>query len=124
MQVTNGEIFNARESLQQLLDMDELPVAVSYQLAKLGSKFSERLVPLEQVRMGLLRKHGEEKDGQIRVEVGSPNYDKFMEELAELFSKEEEMDFDVVKFPKEVDGTPLKVKGAILMALTKFVEVD
>ncbi len=126
MKLLNGEIFSAKEPLEKLLDIGEMPIEVSYKLAKMANKLNEQFNIIEQVRLGLIRKHGEvnkEDPDQIVVNRKSEKYPKFVGELTELMNQEEEVVIEVVKIPKEVDGKPLKIKGSILVALEKFVDV-
>lgn len=125
MKLLNGEIFNAREPLQKLLGK-ELPVKVSYGLAKLANKLQEQLKVLDDVRNGLVKKYGEpdkENPGQISVKQDSGNFEKFVAEVTELMNQEVEVVIEKVKLPQEVDGKPLQIEPNILMALMQFVEV-
>ena len=120
MKLTNGEIFNAKEPLQKLLQ-EKLPVKASYGLAKLASKLHDQLEVIEKVRNGLIQTHGEqdpENPQQTRIVPGSGNWSKFAEEYGELMSQTIEIVFDVVTLPDT-----LEVEPAVLMALDKFIRV-
>ena len=120
MKLTNREIFNTKAPLESLLK-EKFPVKVSYGLAKLANKLNNHLQVIEKVRQGLIETYGEkdpENPRQIRVIPGSEKYQKFAEELGELFSQEVEVVFEVVTLPDT-----LEVEPAILMALEKFVKV-
>lgn len=126
MKLLNGEIFNAREPLQKLMEK-QLPVKVSYGLAKLANKLNDQFKVIEDVRMGLIRKYGEadkERPQQISVNPEGEKYPKFVEELTELMNQEVEVVIQKVKLPQEVDGKPLQIEPNILMALMQFVEVE
>ena len=135
MKLTNGEIFDAREPLQKLLEQ-KFPVKVSYGLAKLANKLNEQLKIIEEVRLGLIKTYGEaSKDNpkQINVDPESKNFQKFADELSELFTQEVEVIFDKVKLTENVAATcdkcghnmdkMLEIEPNILMALEKFVEI-
>lgn len=126
MKLLNGEIFNAKEPLQKLLEK-ELPVRVAYGLAKMANKLNAEFQAIEQVRMGLIRKYGEaDKDNpmQITVKLESEKYPKFVEEMNELMNQEVEVVIEKVKLPQEVDGKALQIEPSVLMPLEKFVEVE
>ena len=96
MKLTNAEILNVKEPLQQLVK-EKLPIKTSLALLKLGRKLDEFLIPAEQVRDGLVKTYGEPDEAnpnQIGVKPDSPNWKKFMEEYAELLAQENEVVFD------------------------------
>jgi len=132
MKLTNGDIFSASEPLKKLMDI-KLPVKTSYQLAKLASKLNEQLKVIDEVRNGLVRSYGEEKDGKIEVMPENPNFPKFVDEFNELMAQEVEVVFEKVKLPETVAATcdkchhnmdkALEIEPSALMALDKFIEV-
>ena len=120
MKLTNGEIFNAKEPLQELIKQ-KFPVKVSYGLAKLAAKLDDQLQVIEKVRQGLITTYGEkdsEKPTQIRVDPQSEGFPKFAEEMGELMTQEVEIVFEVVTLPDT-----LEVEPAVLMALDKFIKI-
>jgi len=132
MKVRNLEIFQAREPLQKLMEV-KLPVRASAQIAKLALALNGSLKVIDDVRNGLVKKYGEEKDGETRVEEKSESFQKFIEEFNELMEMEEEVKFEKVKLPETVAATcdkcnhnmdkPFEVEPSVLMALEKFVEI-
>lgn len=125
MKLLNGEIFNAREPLQKLIEK-ELPVKVAYGLAKMVNRLNEQFKIIEDVRQGLIRKYGEadkEDPQKMEVKASSENYPKFVVEMTELMNQEVEVVIEKVKLPEEVDGKPLQLEPSILMALEQFIEV-
>ena len=118
MQLTNGEIFSAREPLLTLMQQ-KFPVLISYGLAKLAKKLNEQLVIIEDVRHGLIKKYGTTNEiGQIVVQEDSKDFSKFVEEFNELMALATEIVVEKVKLPET-----LEIEPAVLMALEKFVEV-
>ena len=120
MKLTNGEIFNAKEPLQKLIQ-ERLPVKASYGLAKLAAKLETQLGVIEKVRQGLIQTYGEKDPDnpmQIKVDPQSENFPKFAAEIGELMSQETEMVLEVVTLPDT-----LEVEPAVLMALDKFVKI-
>ena len=120
MKLTNGEIFNAKVPLQQLV-ANKFPVKTSLALVKLVQKLNEFLIPVEQVRSGLVKTYGKpdsKNPNQARVSPGDEGWEKFLSEFEELMSQEVEVVFDVVTLPDT-----LEIEPATLMALDKFVKV-
>jgi len=133
MQLKNGEIFGAAQPLSKLMD-EKFPVKVSFGLAKLANKLNVELKAIEEVRQGLIKRYGAEKDGQLSIDQASENYAPFVEALNELFDQEVEVVFDKVKLPEKVATTcdkcshnmdkMLEIEPGILVALEKFVTVE
>ncbi len=120
MKLTNGEIFNARVPLQQLT-ANRFPVKTSLALVKLTQKLIEFLMPIEQVRQGLIKTYGKpipENPQQTSVKPGDENWDKFLAELNELMSQEVEVVVEIVTLPET-----LEIEPAIIMALEKFITI-
>lgn len=135
MKLNNGEIFASREPLQKLLG-EKFPVKVSYGLAKMANKLNDQLKVIDDVRNGLIKTYGEpdpENSQNIRVAPEGENFEKFVEEMNELFSQEVEVVFEKVKLPEKVAATcdkcshnmdkMLEIEPSVLMALEKFVSV-
>lgn len=126
MKFTNGEIFMAKEPLQKLMEQ-KFPVKVAYGLAKLSNKLNDQFKVIDEVRNGLIKTYGEvdpENPRQITVKPESEGFQKFADEMDELFAQEVEVVFEKVKLPQEVDGNQLQLEPNILMALEKFIEVE
>lgn len=133
MKVTNGEIFSASGALAKLVQCD-FPVKDSIALRQLINKLNEPFKLIEDVRQGLIRKHGKEVlkgSGQLEV-IGfndpkgrpmSKSYPEFVGEFTVLMAQEVEVDFEKVKLPAEIDGKPLQLSVNDLIALEKFIEV-
>lgn len=131
MEVTNGDIYSSRDSLQIMVGM-RLPIKVSLQVVKLVSQFNEVLEVVDQVRNRLVNDYGEpNKDGILEVvppddtrgRPKSPNFEKFDAEFKELMAQTVEIGMKKIRLPSEVDGKPLQIEPSILMALGKFIDV-
>ncbi len=135
MKITNGDIFQAKEPLQTLMEM-RFPVKTSFAIAKLASQISDKLRAIEEVRNSLIKKHGEpdpENKGQIGVKPDSKNFPSFVEDMNELMLQEEEIVFEKIKLPFKVSSTcdackhnmdkDLEIEPRILMALEKFIDM-
>ena len=131
MKLLNGEIFTASRPLSKLVDKD-FPVKVSIALRQLVTKLGESLKVIEDVRSGLVRKHGKGEGGNIEIITpddpkGRPvskSYPKFVAEFNELMTTEVEVDIEIVKVPAETDGKPLQMSVNDLVALEKFIKVE
>lgn len=120
MKLTNGEILNAKMPLQQLV-ANKFPVRTSLALVQLVQKLNEVMVPVEEVRSGLIKTYGKpipDKPGQAGVQPGDENWEKFLAEFNELMEQEVEIVFEPVALPDT-----LEIEPTILMALEKFVKI-
>lgn len=135
MELTNGEIFAAKEPLANLMSQ-KFPVRVSYNLAKLASGLNPQLKIIDEVRNGLFKTYGKPSEGnptQLTVPQDGEDYIKFLEEIAELFAQEVKVDIEKVKLPEKVAATcdkchhnmdrPLEIEAIILLQLEKFIEI-
>ncbi len=119
MKLTNMEILNAKAPLTELVKQ-QFPVKTSLALVKLVQKLNEFLIPIEQVRDGLIKTYGKpdpKNPNQMSVKQGDEGWVKFSEEFAELISQEVEVVFQQVTLPDTLEISP-----AVLMALDKFVK--
>ncbi|KKK80420.1 hypothetical protein LCGC14_2823650 [marine sediment metagenome] len=134
MKLNNGEIFSAWDALNRLTpEGTKFPVKVSLGIVKLRTKLSDSYKEIEEVRNGLVKTYGEEKDGQTIVDSKDKNYPKFVDEMNELFAQEAEVVIEKVKLPEKVAATcdackhnmdkMLEIEPSVLMALERFVEV-
>jgi len=120
MKLTNMEILNAKAPLTELVKQ-QFPVKTSLALVKLVQKLNEFLIPIEQVRDGLIKTYGQpdpKNQNQISIQQGDEGWVKFSEEFTELISQEVEVVFQKVTLPDTLEISP-----AILMALEKFIEM-
>ena len=125
MELTNGEIFGATKTLEELFTM-ELPVRTSMSIAKLSTKLSELFQSIDKVRNGLVARYGgpDVKTNQITITPDSENWLKFIAELNELMAQKVEIVFDKIKLPQVIEGKPLMIKPSSLAMLDKFVELE
>jgi hypothetical protein len=133
MKVTNKDIFEGRNAVQELLRI-KLPVRSSLQVAKLSRKFNEALKDIDVVRRNLIDKYGTPAErGGKEVKADNPDYAKFFQEFDELLDLEITIAADKVKLPEVVSATcdachhnmdrPLEIEPWILASLEKFVDV-
>jgi hypothetical protein len=133
MKVSNGEIYNCKAALEELVKV-KLPVKASLQAAKFANKVSDKLRAIDKVRQGLVETYGTKNDkGQLSVTPESPKWEAFVKEFNELMEIEEEFVVEKIRIPEKVTGTcdackhnmdvTLQIEPNILMALEKFIEV-
>ena len=130
MKLQNGEVYGAVNALAQLSEK-ELPVKVSYWLARLANKLDGTFKAIDKVRAELIRKHGKEEhegSGNFGIKPEDPNWEKFNIDFNDLMMEEIEVDITPVvipiKLPETVDDKPLTIKLNVLAALEKFVEIE
>lgn len=125
MKVTNQEIYEAWEPLKKLAEKP-FPIKISYSLAKLANKIRGQYEVIEEVRSGLVKKHGKVNEvGELTVDrKDTENWDKFMDEYDVLMKDESTLPFDKVIISIREGENPIQVEPEILMALEKFVEVE
>lgn len=139
--ISNGVIFSAKEPLATLLK-ESFPVDISLALVKLNKQISAQWQIIEEVRLGLIKKYGDEmENGNIGLvapnnpegKPASVNWGKFATDANELFNQETTLSFEKVKLPRKVTvrcdkckhviEKPLEIDGVTLMALEEFVEI-
>jgi len=121
MELLNGEIYGAVNSLNQLFEKD-WPIGVSLGLAKLLGKLNPTHEAIEKVRAGLVAKNVPE--GAREIKQGDENWDKFMEEYFELMTqKADQIVFEKVNIPSKVNGETVVVNPKIMSSLEKFINV-
>ena len=122
MKVKNSAVWLSKEPLDNLMAL-KLPISTGYKLARLAAKLNERRNAIDVVRNGLIKKYGQEKEGNFTVKPESENWTKFVEDFNSLMALEEEMVIEVLKIPSKWDGKILEIESEILMPLLDFVEV-
>ncbi len=120
MKLTNREIDMAKKPLEALM-MEPLPMKVAYELVQLLTKLDVQLGVIQKVREGLFRTYGKPVEGEpqkLKVEMGTPEFVKFTEEMNELMRQE----FEFVYSPVTLPDT-LVIQPGNLMMLGKLVKV-
>ncbi len=133
MRPTNAEVVEAHASFTRLMEV-KLPVKVSLDIALLLKQLEGLVSAFALVRDRLFKTYSieteQKEDGSISFksankEDGRKDIEDFASEFEELLgAKTEETNFVKIKLPKEIDGKPLQIEPSILVALTKFVEVE
>lgn len=121
MKLTNEEIFNVKGPLKAI-SAKTLPVKTALAFVHLARKLNEFAIPIEEVRVGLIKQYGKPSEGkpeQFEIQPGDENWEKFVSEFKILMAEEVE----VVFVKPEVPAT-LEISPAILMPLEKFIRIE
>ena len=121
MKISNGEIYNTRESLDKLMAA-KMPIKTCYQLAKIARLLSDHIAIIGQLKDKLITTYGtlpEKGPPRPVITPGDENWSKFSEELGVLMGEEVELEFDVVKLPLN-----LEIEPWVIFALERFVELE
>lgn len=119
MKFTLGEIRWMQKGLAAITQM-QLPIRISYKLAKLFNFCNNEVVIIEQTRSNLIKSLAVEdpnKPGEFKVDP--ENEEKFKEEIEKLISTEVEFDFEPISL-KEL-GDDIKITPLNLASLTKVI---
>src|SRR3990167_8627447 len=116
MNLTAGQVYAAVEVLKKL-EVVKLPLKGKYWLGRIASKLAPEFQVIAEQRNELIKKHGEEKDGQVKLEttlpietdgvkstIVNPAYVAFLADLETLMSQEIEVDCPTVKLELLGDG--------------------
>ena len=133
VKLQNADIFVAMPVLIKLGEMG-FDVDDSIKIRKLRQTLTPFQEVIDDVRNGLIRKHGQEAlKGSGQLEIIGPNdskgremsksYPKFVADLNELLGKEVVVDFEKIKLPSKIDGKPISFSANDMDRVEKFVEV-
>lgn len=116
-----GDLKNVENIILRIINA-ELPIKLAFQINLMVDDLDEKLTKLENFRIGLVKKYGEEdKDGNMQVLP--KNMKDFSQELKELMDSD--VDFKPVKIPLDVFETAnIKVTVKELNALIKAGFID
>lgn len=118
MKVFNADIYQSKGALAKLAE-EKLPGKVSYALAKLAREINSEWNVLENTRIGILRKHGTDTDGVIKVEEGSDAHKEFLKEWFDILKEEVELESERVTIPDSIE-----IEVAVLLPLVPFVVIE
>ena len=116
MKLTAGELFNAYVAAQAL-SKEKLPLKGAYWLNRILRKLEPEYLAVSTQRNALIKKHGEEKDGNFQV-TGA-GMAAFIDDIEQVFSIEIEVDCPTVKLDLLGDT---EIDGGLLVPLDKFIE--
>src|SRR3990167_2506285 len=116
MKLSAGQVYAGFETINKLAAV-KLPLKGKYWLGRIASKLAPEFQVIAEQRNELIKKHGEEKDGQVKLEVTltvetdgvktsvpNPAYALFLADLTVLLSQEIEVDCPKVALELLGDG--------------------
>lgn len=116
-----GDLKNVENIILRIINA-ELPIKLAFQINLMVDDLDEKLTKLENFRIGLVKKYGEE-DKNGNMQVSPKNMKDFSQELKELMDSD--VDFKPVKIPLDVfDSANIKVTVKELNALIKAGFID
>ncbi len=116
MELSLGEIKLLVEPLNKVLTFD-LPIKTSWKLTKISKILSEEVATIEDQRIKLVKKYGEEQEDQ-NVQVPKENFEDFLTEFNELLSEKQEFDFESISIDEL--GDDVKISPIQLQFLDKI----
>ena len=91
-EVTLAELKSIEPSLNKLIQM-QLPIKISYRLAKVLKKISQELVTLEETRHMLVKKYGELNEETQQIVVPNDKTQDFVDEMQIILDEIYELEF-------------------------------
>ncbi len=117
IKTTISRIFNAMTVLQRLSNK-ELPVKVSYSLAKVIKAASAELATYDGQRIKLCEQYGKLNEDGSEYEIDEARRSEFEAKADELINLAVEIDVKPVKLPDDV-----KLKAQEILLIEDFIEV-
>jgi hypothetical protein len=110
-----GILKAIEEPLIKLVKL-ELPIKTSYKLSKILKKIGQELADLEEERVKLVKKYGDQDDEAQSIQVKDPEkYEEFAKEFGELLQEEITLEIDPI--PIDMLGDAVTFSPAELAAL-------
>ena len=109
MKLKLHQIYRAKPVFDKLANQD-MPAKIAYRLSRTAKILGEQFQEIEQQRMRLVKKYGEETNGQLKVK--DENTNAFGQELLALLEEDTEVDlqtFSLDTLPEETKLTPNEV---------------
>jgi len=95
-----------RQSIDPL--KDKFKGAKALKMRRVFKKIDEELETLEKFRVDLIKKYGEEKDGEIQILKESENFVKFTQEYIEAAKEDIELKVDFELTENEIEDFTLR----------------
>lgn len=112
------DALKAYGSLMEIKDREDLPILLSFKIAKLFQKLNEEKIHFENQKIKLVRKYGEPVKESNQIKVRDKLLDKYQTELEEILSEE------IIIDSPEIDinlFSDIKVKPSILEGILVFI---
>ncbi len=114
MKITLAEVKSLESSLSKIFNKD-VNIKLAYRLGKLLKRLSEEMKMLEENRIKLVKKYGEEDEETKQLSVPPEKTQEFYNEFNELMQIEIDVDFEPV---------PLEQFGDIEMSASDVINLD
>lgn len=85
MKVSNTQLTSVAKALAWAGDV-LMPVPLALRMVALRRRIRDHLQDVEEVRASIVRRHA---NGKPKIQMGDAGYDRFVEEVNELFSRED-----------------------------------
>lgn len=120
MELTNAQIYLARQALPCLLTGQKIPVPTSARLVRLMQELDIHCAVIEGTRQSLMKQDLKEVDGKLDVTKGTPEMEVFSKDWVDLMADKTEVKFDgeKIKLPYTVTIEPMN-----LLNLSMFIEM-
>ena len=99
MKIKLSQIYRADPVVHKLTNQ-EMPIRMAYRIHKAVQNLRTEYTRIEQLRMDLVKKYGEEKEQKLQVKQECVM--QFAQEFGELLEEEIELDFDCI----DIDALP------------------
>ena len=93
MKVKLSQIYRAEPVVRKLTGQ-QMPIRTAYRIHKAIQNLRDEYVRIEQLRMDLVKKHGEEKEQKLQVK--EENVLEFAKEFGKLLEEEIDIEFDYI----------------------------
>lgn len=96
MEITLGQVYASYNLLNRIVDQ-QLPIRMAFRFTRLIRELNKEWQSLEKFRDGLIKKHGEEVEGQEgSFKVAEENREEFFKEFQELLGEMVEVEWELV----------------------------
>ena len=114
MKITLAEVKSLETSLSKIFDKD-IHIKIAYRLSSLLKVLSDEINSLEENRVKLVKKYGEEDKESGQLAVPTEKAEEFYKEFNELLQLEIDIDFEPI---------PLGAFGDISLSAADVVRLD
>ncbi len=122
MEIKLIEIHNATKVLQKIINFP-MEIKLSYRLTKITKKLQSEFKEAEKIRIGLVKKYGQEDKEKGGIGVPKENLEEFFKELDAALEKITVLDMDLIPFELLVESK-INLSPADLVAIEKFIEKE
>ena len=110
MQLKLNQVYQAESVLKKITNQ-EMPIKLAYRIQKSVGQLRTEYLRIEDLRMNLVKKYGEEENQKLQVKPDQVQ--AFVQEFGELLQEETEIDVTPIKIedlPDTIKLSPLEVE--------------